>query len=121
MEPFLHQWGLKKNHDELETINKKINESKANILFVGFGAPKQEMWAFKNYKYLDHIDSIICSGASIDFQSGHQKRAPELYRKLGLEWFYRFLHNPKRLFKRYFIEGMQVIFKIIVSRFRNDL
>ncbi len=93
---------------ELKKINSMINESKPDLLFVCFGCPKQEKWIYDNInKYNAKVS--ICAGATVDFLAGNIKRAPKWMSNCGLEWFYRFLHEPKRLFKRYFIDDIKII------------
>ncbi|WP_288222135.1 WecB/TagA/CpsF family glycosyltransferase [uncultured Clostridium sp.] len=89
-------------------VLNKIKENKSDILFVGMGCPKQEKWIIEN------IDSIECKiiigvGGAFNIYSGDITRAPKFMQTLGLEWFYRFLKEPKRLFKRYFIEDLKFV------------
>ena len=97
-----------KNNDELNKINEMINLSNPDILIACLGCPKQEKWIYENYqKYNAKVS--ICAGATIDFLAGNIKRAPSWISNIGLEWFYRFLQEPKRLFKRYFIEDLKIL------------
>jgi N-acetylglucosaminyldiphosphoundecaprenol N-acetyl-beta-D-mannosaminyltransferase len=82
--------------DENESVIKQINESGANILFVCLGAPAQEIWAHENKEKLSPC-LICCLGGSLDIYSGNAKRAPKLFIKLRLEWFWRLLKEPTRL------------------------
>ncbi|MGA2507218.1 MAG: WecB/TagA/CpsF family glycosyltransferase [Chitinispirillaceae bacterium] len=96
--------GFEKDEATCMKIVDMINKSNATVLAVGLGAPKQEKWV---YKYKDHftaIKRILCIGATIDFEAGYIKRAPPIIRKYGLEWLFRLLKEPKRLWKRYLIE-----------------
>jgi len=77
---------------------QKINESQADILFVALGSPKQELWIRENKEKLN-VKVFQGVGGSFDVFAGHVKRAPVAFRKLGLEWFYRLVTDPKR-FKR---------------------
>lgn len=99
--------GFEKNKDELEKINSLISNAKPNILIVCFGCPKQEKWIYENYQKYD-ANVSICAGATVDFLAGNIKRAPRWMSEFGLEWFYRFLMEPKRLFKRYFIDDLKI-------------
>lgn len=101
-------FGFEHDEDECEKIVDLINDKKPDILFIGLGAPKQEKFADK-FKDEYHANVSLCIGASFDFQAGSIKRAPIILQKIGLEWFYRFYKEPKRLFKRYFIDDMQFI------------
>lgn len=80
--------------DEEEIIND-INEKKTDLLFVALGAPKQEKWIYKNRNKLN-VKVAIGVGGSFDVIAGKVTRAPEIYRKLGLEWFYRLMKEPWR-------------------------
>lgn len=83
---------------------QKINEFGPDVLFVGMTAPKQEKWVAQNK---DEIQAtFICSiGAVFDFYSGKIERPNEFWVKYGLEWFVRFVKEPKRLWRRYFLYG----------------
>jgi N-acetylglucosaminyldiphosphoundecaprenol N-acetyl-beta-D-mannosaminyltransferase len=93
-----------------------INMSKSQILFVALGAPKQEFWLYKNKNKLDATIAIPCGG-SIDFIAGVQKKAPEWMGNIGNEWFYRFLTNPIKFCKRYFILDLPFLIKLFVKKF----
>lgn len=100
--------GFEKNPHEIEKINEMLRQSKADMLFVGMGVPKQDIFIFEN-KEKYNIPVSFSIGGTIDFLAGKQKRAPRWVNKIGFEWFYRFLHDPKRMFKRYFINDMKII------------
>jgi N-acetylglucosaminyldiphosphoundecaprenol N-acetyl-beta-D-mannosaminyltransferase len=87
--------------DKDQTIVDIINESGAEILIVGMGVPYQEKWISENKHKMTLVKVLIAGGAVIDFMSGRVKRAPRLFRSLGLEWLFRLLNEPRRLFKRY--------------------
>lgn len=84
------------NHDEEEKIIKTINNSGAEILFVGLGAPKQEIWINENKEKLN-CKLVIGNGGTVDILAGRIERAPEFFQKLGLEWLYRLIKDPKRI------------------------
>ncbi|MDX9970954.1 MAG: WecB/TagA/CpsF family glycosyltransferase [Candidatus Gracilibacteria bacterium] len=88
--------GKSDESDDIKSV-KLINDSGANILFVAFGAPKQEFWIERNKKNLPNIKLFIGIGGSFDFISGEKKRAPKLMQKMGLEWLYRLYIEPKRI------------------------
>lgn len=98
------------NHPEELEIIKDINEKKPDILFVGLGAKKQELWISKN---ADKIDSkvIIGNGGTTDVIAGNVKRAPEFFVKFGLEWFYRLIKEPKRIKRQILLP--QFLIKIV--------
>lgn len=103
-------YGFEKKQEECEKLIQIVNESKANVLLVGVGAPKQEKWIMKYRNSMPGIDIFMALGATIDFEAGTLKRAPIFWQKIGMEWLYRCLKEPKRLFKRYFIDDMQFFY-----------
>ena len=85
----------------------EINRTKPDFLWIGLGAPKQKKWM---YAHRDRINAVMFGvGAGFDFHAGTIKRAPLLIQKIGLEWLYRLLQNPKHLFKRYFVTNTKFI------------
>ena len=84
-----------------------ISEVKPDLLITCFGCPKQEKFIYENIKNYDAKVSI-CAGATVDFLAGNVKRAPRWMSNHGLEWLYRFFQEPKRLFKRYFIDDVKI-------------
>lgn len=82
-------------------IAQIINETKANIVWIGLSTPKQEIFASNLSKYTK-VDYICSVGAAFDFHIGSVKQAPSWVQKLGMEWFFRLMMEPKRLWKRYF-------------------
>lgn len=104
--------GFEKNERELDKINSMISAKHPDLLIACFGCPKQEKWIYENIKKYDAKVSI-CAGATVDFLAGKIKRAPRWMSEHGLEWFYRFLQEPRRLFKRYFIDDIKIIELII--------
>ena len=105
-------FGFEKNRDELDRINTIIRESNPDIIIACFGCPKQEKWTYSNYKEFPGA-TVICAGATVDFLAGEVNRAPRWMSRCGLEWFYRFLQEPKRMFKRYFVDDLGIIPLII--------
>lgn len=103
-------FGFEKNEEELQKINTILKDSQADLLFVGMGVPKQDRFIYENmHKY--EIPMSFSIGATIDFIAGEQKRAPRWMTDHGIEWIYRLLCDPKRMFKRYIIDDMN-IFKL---------
>jgi N-acetylglucosaminyldiphosphoundecaprenol N-acetyl-beta-D-mannosaminyltransferase len=101
-------FGFDKNQQENEKIISLINDQKPDILFVGVGAPKQEKWIYHNLRHLD-VHVALGTGAAFDFAAKSIKRAPRSFRNLHMEWFWRFLHEPTRLFKRYFVDSAEFL------------
>jgi N-acetylglucosaminyldiphosphoundecaprenol N-acetyl-beta-D-mannosaminyltransferase len=89
------------NSDEIASTLDKIRSSKANVLFVGLGAPKQELWLAQHRAALPEVRILVGVGATIDYVAGRVKRAPLLWRRCSLEWAYRVLTQPRRYFFRY--------------------
>ena len=81
---------------EEQVVLNQINHLKPDILFVGMGSPYQENWIIANKNQLN-TKCIIGNGGTIDVLSGQVKRAPRIFQKLGLEWFYRLVMDPKRI------------------------
>ena len=103
-------FGFEKDERECEALVDIVNKSGANVLLVGVGAPKQEKWIMKYRNQMPDVDLFMALGATIDFEAGTLKRAPRLWQKLGMEWLYRCLKEPRRLFKRYFVDDMQFFY-----------
>lgn len=103
-------FGFEKDEKECRELVDIVNRSGANVLLVGVGAPKQEKWIMKYRNQMPGVDLFMALGATIDFEAGTLKRAPLLWQKLGMEWFYRCLKEPRRLFKRYFVDDMQFFY-----------
>jgi len=94
-----------------EMILKKIEKYKPRILFVGFGAIKQEYWIDDNKKYLESIGIrwVIGSGGTFEFVSGEIKRAPIIVQKAGLEGVWRFFNEPKWFRFKRLVESIKII------------
>ena len=91
----------------LEEANRRIKASDADILIVFLGCPKQEKFIYQNKdKY--QVPISITMGGCVDFIAGKVKRAPLWMQNIGLEWFYRFLQEPKRMFRRYFVDDIRI-------------
>lgn len=101
-------FGFEKDEAELDKINNMISEVHPDLLITCFGCPKQEKFIYENYQKYDAYVSI-CAGATVDFLAGNVKRAPKWMSDHGLEWLYRFFQEPKRLFKRYFVDDVKIL------------
>ena len=86
--------------EEFAVLGAMINASGANVVWIGLSTPKQEIFAAKLAKYVT-VNYIITVGAVFDFFTGKVRRAPNWIQKFGLEWLYRLLKEPRRLFLRY--------------------
>lgn len=103
-------YGFEKNEKECEELIDIVNNSGANVVLVGVGAPKQEKWIMKYKERMPNVDIWMALGATIDFEAGTLKRAPLIWQKCGMEWLYRCIKEPKRLFKRYFVDDMKFFY-----------
>ena len=103
------------NEEESEKIIDAINKSGATVLAIGAGSPKQEKWLVKYKSKLTHVKIFLGIGATIDFEAGYKARAPKWMSEVGIEWAYRLLNEPRRLWKRYLIEGMP-FFRLILEQ-----
>ena len=102
--------------EENEAMISAINHSNPDLLWIGMTAPKQEKWAYTHLDRLDvhcHIGTI---GAVFDFFAGTVKRAPERWQRAGLEWLYRLLSEPRRMWRRYFIGNAKFIYYIMLEK-----
>lgn len=106
VETYSPPFGFEKDEKECQHILSILKSTSANVVLVGLGNPKQTNWIFKYKDQLPNIDVFMALGATIDFEAGNIKRAPKIFQKLAMEWFYRFLKEPKRMYRRYFIEDI---------------
>lgn len=101
-------FGFENDKAELSKINDMITKASPDLLIVCFGCPKQEKFIYNNiHNYNAKVS--VCAGATVDFLAENVKRAPQWMSRVGLEWFYRFTQEPKRLFKRYFVDDVKII------------
>ncbi|MFC4652861.1 WecB/TagA/CpsF family glycosyltransferase [Lactococcus nasutitermitis] len=121
---------LKKNHPILkiagyhngyykdsELIADEIKKANPDILFLGFSSPKKEIWIEKYQKKVN-VPFIMGVGGSFDIYSGKTKRAPRIIQKIGMEWFYRFIQEPVRMYDRYIIGNTLFIKKVFKEKFK---
>lgn len=96
-------------NDEAESAKlvRMIDESGATVLMVCATSPKQEIWIARYKSCLPNVRLFMALGATVDFVAGTVKRCPVFLQRMGLEWFWRFCHEPRRLFHRYFIRDLQ--------------
>lgn len=115
-------FGFEKNPGECREIADIINASGANVVLVGVGAPKQEKWIMAHRDMMPGVNLWMALGATIDFEAGNIKRAPRWVQKICMEWFYRFLKEPRRMFRRYFIDDVRFFGHFamqLAGRYRN--
>ncbi|MDJ0616373.1 MAG: WecB/TagA/CpsF family glycosyltransferase [Calothrix sp. MO_192.B10] len=109
-------YGFESDSIELQKMNSAIVAAAPDILFVGLGAPKQEYWIYENYLKLG-VPVSIGIGVSFELVAGMVKRAPRIMQKNGLEWFFRLIVEPKRLWERYLIGNTTFIWLVIRQKF----
>ena len=105
--------------DEDEEIINKINLAHPDYLWVGLGAPKQDIWMKEHQNKIKKC-RMMGVGAAFNFLAGTVKRAPVIFQKSGFEWLYRLLQEPKHLWKRYLIEGPKFGVICIRDMLKND-
>ncbi|GAX40945.1 glycosyl transferase, WecB/TagA/CpsF family protein [Tolypothrix sp. NIES-4075] len=111
-------FGFEKNEEECQEIVNLINSSDATVLAIGVGAPKQEMWIARYRKQLNNVKVFLAIGATIGFEAGNIKRSPKWMSEVGLEWLYRLLSEPRRLWKRYLLDAIPFLWLIVKQRFQ---
>lgn len=102
--------------EEDAALVRQVEASGARILFLGLGCPKQEQWM---YDHRDRIHAVMIGvGAAFDFHAGTLKQAPGWMQKAGLEWFFRFAHEPARLWKRYLYHNPRFVILSLLEQIR---
>lgn len=102
---------------EEESIAHQIADSGAQMLFVAITSPKKENFLYRHREILKNVNLIMGVGGSFDVVAGKTKRAPVWMQNAGLEWFYRFLQEPKRMWKRYLVGNSKFIFLVLKEKF----
>lgn len=98
--------------EEDKAIVERINETKPDFVWVGLGAPKQEKWMAAHQGKIDGL--MLGVGAGFDYYAGNIQRAPQWMQKHNLEWLYRLVQDPKRLFKRYWSTNTKFIWNAMI-------
>lgn len=104
--------------EEEQVVAKQISDSNADILFVAMSSPKKEIF-LNTYKDQIQTPFIMGVGGSFDVVAGHVKRAPVWMQKSGLEWFYRVLQEPRRMWKRYLFGNSEFIYLVLKEKVRQ--
>ncbi len=105
------------SEEDNQTIIKAINEAKPDLLWIGMTAPKQEKWTYRHWQELNincHVGTI---GAVFDFFAGTAQRAPLWWQEHGLEWLYRLIKEPRRMWRRYVIGNPLFIWNILKEKY----
>jgi N-acetylglucosaminyldiphosphoundecaprenol N-acetyl-beta-D-mannosaminyltransferase len=103
--------------DQEKEIAQQIADSGANILFVAITSPIKENFLYENKQVLSKVNFIMGVGGSFDVVAGKVKRAPVWMQNSGLEWFFRLIQEPRRLFKRYFVTNVKFIQMVFSAKF----
>ena len=107
--------GYENLNDDSVTV---INQSRPDILWVGLGSPKQELWVADNFEKIN-CNVVQCVGNIFAYIVGNRFRGPEFLRKLGFEWFFRLVQNPVKYFNRYVIGIPYFFFLILIYKFNG--
>jgi exopolysaccharide biosynthesis WecB/TagA/CpsF family protein len=100
---------------ETQQAIDQINTSEANVLIVGLGAPKQELWITRNRNRMPNVKIYMGIGAVIDYEANVVKRAPQWMTRNGLEWVYRITTEPRRYWRRY-LRDMEFFWLVLKDR-----
>jgi N-acetylglucosaminyldiphosphoundecaprenol N-acetyl-beta-D-mannosaminyltransferase len=105
--------------EEEQEVAKQIGESGAQILFVAITSPRKENFMYEYRDILSNINFTMGVGGTFDVISGFTKRAPVWMQKIGLEWFYRFIQEPRRMWYRYLIGNSKFIWAVIKEKVKG--
>ena len=104
--------------DEFDDLINDINSSSCKVIIIGMGVPKQELLAFIISKRVK-VSLIVCVGNFLEFYFGTKKRIPKIFRNTGVEWLYRLIREPRRLWKRYVFGIPLFFFRIVRLRIKK--
>ena len=104
---------------ENRAMIEAVNQIEPDVLFVGMTAPKQEKWAHTHFNRLK-AEHICCIGAVFDFYAGTVQRAPAWMISVGMEWSYRLIREPRRMWKRYLIGNTLFVLEILKEKFNGQ-
>ena len=106
--------------EQNDSIVRQIAESHADVLFVAMSSPKKEFWLAKHINELN-VPFCMGVGGSFDVLAGFTKRAPSWVQSLGMEWFYRFIQEPRRLWRRYLIDNFVYVYLVLASLWKSKV
>ncbi|MEL7334470.1 MAG: WecB/TagA/CpsF family glycosyltransferase [Cyanobacteria bacterium J06560_2] len=112
-------FGFEHSETECDLVLSHIKRSGATVVAVCLGAPKQEKWIAAYCDRLPSVDIFMAVGAVVDFESGVKPRAPQFVSELGLEWLYRLVREPRRLWRRYLLEDMPFVWLVLAEKFKQ--
>lgn len=107
------------SEEDTQTMIDAINSVEPDVLFVGMTAPKQEKWAYEHFARIK-AGHVCCIGAVFDFYAGTVQRAPEWMIEAGMEWLYRLVKEPRRMWKRYLIGNTLFIMSMLKAKFQRS-
>src|SRR5512140_1111690 len=113
-----HHGYFNKEGEESDRVVDLIRHSQPNILFVCFGMPLQEHWTRRNFERLT-ANVMLFGGSTIEYAAGRKTLAPAWMSRHGLEWFFRLLQEPRRLWRRYLIGNPLFILKVLIQLARE--
>lgn len=105
---------------EDEQIIDEINKANPDVLWVGLGCPKQQLWMYEHKDKLN-VPVMVGVGAAFDFHAGTKKQAPRWMREHGMEWFFRLITEPRRLWRRYVVDGVIFLYNVLLEIFLNKM
>jgi N-acetylglucosaminyldiphosphoundecaprenol N-acetyl-beta-D-mannosaminyltransferase len=105
--------------EEEEAVAKQISDSGAQLLFVAITSPKKENFMYAHRNLLAKVNFTMGVGGTFDVVAGFTKRAPVWMQKIGMEWFYRFLQEPGRMWKRYLVGNSKFIYLVMKQKFNQ--
>jgi N-acetylglucosaminyldiphosphoundecaprenol N-acetyl-beta-D-mannosaminyltransferase len=111
-------FGFERNPAECQAMIDRVNQSGATVLALGVGAPKQEQWIAQYRDQMPHVRVFLAIGATIDFEAGSIQRSPRWMSRVGLEWIYRLVCEPKRLWRRYLGDALPFFILVLKQRFK---
>jgi N-acetylglucosaminyldiphosphoundecaprenol N-acetyl-beta-D-mannosaminyltransferase len=103
-------------HEDNQAMIESVNDFTPDVLFIGMTAPKQEKWAYSHFNELN-TQHVCCIGAVFDFYAGTVKRAPKWIIRIGLEWLFRFIKEPRRMWRRYLIGNTKFSYAVFKEFF----
>jgi N-acetylglucosaminyldiphosphoundecaprenol N-acetyl-beta-D-mannosaminyltransferase len=106
------------SEDDEDEVVRAVDRIAPDLLFVGMGSPKQELWMARNAGRMRHGVAVGVGGA-FNYVAGEVSRAPAWVQGAGLEWFWRFAHEPRRLFRRYFVEDVAFL-RLVAAEFARS-
>ena len=112
--------GFENNPQEQARIRAVIDSVRPDLLCVALGAPKQEIWMYENAASLP-VGAVLPVGAAFDTQSGLRRRAPRWVQRIALEWLFRLLMEPRRLWRRYLIGNAEFVLLVLRQWLRQNL